>query len=374
MPATALTLTLLLASASAPANPAPDVPPAQRASLPEIEVVAEFRGQQVTGVAVSKAGRIFVSFPRWRDNLERSVGELQPDGSVLPFPDAQWNSWTPDDGGTLSKWVCVQAVWIDPQDRLWVIDPASPKLAGVVPGGAKLVSINLDSGAVERVYPLGDDVAPPNAYMNDVRVDLKARRAFITDSGLGAIVTVDIDTGETRRLLSGHASTIAAHAFVPTVEGRELRFIAGPNAGQPAVIHSDGLALDPDGGWLYWQALSSKRLFRAPVAALAAGDENAARRSIEDMGATVVTDGMEFGPRGEVIFTALEHNAISALDATGAVRIIAASPLLAWPDAPAWGPDGWLYVSVSQIHRTDWFSPDAPPEEPFRIVRFRWPP
>lgn len=341
--------------------------------LPQIEVVAEFPDQQVTGVAVSKSGKVFVSFPRWRDGVEVSVGELRADGSVRALPDARWNSWSDADGGVQDKWVCVQAVWVDPEHRLWVIDPASPKMAGVVEGGAKLVRIDVASGDVERVYALGDDVAPRDSYMNDVRVDLTARRAFITDSGLGGIVVVDIDSGEAKRLLSGHVSTIGAKGVVPVVGGRELRFVSGPDAGKPAVIHSDGIALDAANGWLYWQALTSKRLFRAPVAALALGDENAARRSVEDMGATVVTDGMEIGPRGEVVFTALEKDAITAMDIDGRMSIVASSPLLAWPDAPAWGPDGWMYVSVSQIHRTEWFSEDAPPPEPYRIVRFRWP-
>lgn len=341
--------------------------------LPQIEVVAEFPDQQVTGVAVSKDGRVFVSFPRWRDGVDVSVGELRADGSVRALPDGRWNSWSEADGGAQDKWVCVQAVWVDPENRLWVIDPASPKMAGVASGGAKLVRIDVATGDVERVYALGNDVAPRDSYMNDVRVDLTARRAFITDSGLGGIVVVDIDSGEAKRVLSEHVSTRGAKGLVPVVEGRELRFVSGPNAGQPAAIHSDGIALDAEGGWLYWQALTSKRLFRAPVAALALGDENAARRSVEDMGATVVTDGMEIGPRGEVVFTALERDAIMMLDLDARTKIVASSPLLAWPDAPAWGPDGWMYVSVSQIHRTEWFSEDAPPTEPYRIVRFRWP-
>lgn len=346
-------------------------PPAS-GGLQEIEVVAEFE-DQVTGVAVSKDGRVFVSFPRWRDGVEVSVGELRADGSVRALPDARWNTWSDADGGAQDKWVCVQAVWVDPEDRLWVIDPASPKMAGVVEGGAKLVRMNAESGEVERVYPLGADVAPRDSYMNDVRVDLTARRAFITDSGLGGIVVVDIDSGEANRVLSEHVSTRAAKGVVPVVEGRELRFVSGPKAEQPAVIHSDGIALDAENGWLYWQALTSKRLFRAPVAALALRDENAARRSVEDMGVTVVTDGMEIGPRGEVVFTALEMDAITSMEIDGSMKIVASSPLLAWPDAPAWGPDGWMYVSVSQIHRTEWFDEEAPPEEPFRVVRFRWP-
>jgi hypothetical protein len=37
--------------------------------------VAEFTGQQVTGVTVTSTERIFVNFPRWRKGVENSVSK-----------------------------------------------------------------------------------------------------------------------------------------------------------------------------------------------------------------------------------------------------------------------------------------------------------
>ena len=85
---------------------------------------------------------------------------------------------------------------------------------------------------------------------------------------------------------------------------------------------------------------------------------------------TVVTDGMEIGRDGEVLFTAIERNAIMARNRDGKIRTVAESPLLAWPDSLAFGPDGALYVTTSQIHRTPMFDPTATtPTEPFRVLR-----
>ena len=51
--------------------------------------VAEF-DHQVTGVTVSRDGRIFVNFPRWTEDSPVSVAELK-DGKPLAFPDESWN-------------------------------------------------------------------------------------------------------------------------------------------------------------------------------------------------------------------------------------------------------------------------------------------
>src|SRR5579875_3556178 len=81
---------------------------------------------QLTGVSVSKTGRLFVNFPRWSDHYRYAVVEVSPDGSSKPFPDAEWNQWNlkPDTAG--NHFVCVQSVVVDSTDALWVLDPAAP--------------------------------------------------------------------------------------------------------------------------------------------------------------------------------------------------------------------------------------------------------
>src|SRR4051794_1098713 len=62
------------------------------ADLPaaELQEVATFPTQQVTGVAVSKTGRIFVNFPDWSDDHTISVAELV-NGQAKPFPNDELN-------------------------------------------------------------------------------------------------------------------------------------------------------------------------------------------------------------------------------------------------------------------------------------------
>src|SRR5690348_12622018 len=72
----------------------------------ELQEVASFPNQQVTGVGVStKSGRIFVNFPYWSDDHSISVAEIV-NGQPKPFPNDEWNK----PGPAASRFVCVQSV------------------------------------------------------------------------------------------------------------------------------------------------------------------------------------------------------------------------------------------------------------------------
>ena len=100
------------------------------ASAVELQEVANFPEQQITGVGVStKSGRIFVNFPYWSDDHSVSVAEIV-DGRSKAFPNDEWNK--PGPAG--SHFVCVQSVIVDDQDNLWVLDPAAPQMQEIVKG------------------------------------------------------------------------------------------------------------------------------------------------------------------------------------------------------------------------------------------------
>src|SRR5579875_2379179 len=105
---------------------------------------------QLTGITVSKNGRLFVNFPRWSDRYLYAVVEVMPDGSSRPFPDEEWNQWDLKATTAGDHFICVQSVVVDDTDALWVLDPAAPLVATVLPGGPKLVKIDLKTNRVVR--------------------------------------------------------------------------------------------------------------------------------------------------------------------------------------------------------------------------------
>ena len=130
-----------LAALTAAAAAASVIRPARAAAA--LEHVADFE-MQVTGVAVAKDGRTFVNFPRWEQDVAVSVAEVMKDGSLKPYPNAEWNAWRntkPLSNG--DHFVCVQSVTVDAQGFLWVVDPAAPGNEFNLDGGPKLVKIDL---------------------------------------------------------------------------------------------------------------------------------------------------------------------------------------------------------------------------------------
>ncbi|MGI9074470.1 MAG: hypothetical protein ACR2JB_24860 [Bryobacteraceae bacterium] len=110
---------------------------------------------QITGVTVSRTGRLFVNFPLWSTEYLNAVVEVQKDGTAKPFPDEYWNRWDRKRDTARKQFVCVQSVVVDDTDTLWVVDAAAPMLASPVPGGAKLVKIDLQTNRVVWACFLG---------------------------------------------------------------------------------------------------------------------------------------------------------------------------------------------------------------------------
>lgn len=334
--------------------------------LATLETVANFPQMQVTGIAVSRRGRVFVNFPDWSDDHAISVAEIV-NGKPQPYPNAEWNqAGSPND-----HFVCVQSVYVDESDSLWVLDPAAPKMKEIVKGGPKLVKIDLVKNQVVQTIPFGQDIAPEKSYLNDVRVDVKTSTAYITDSGLGAIVVVDLQSGKARRLLAGNRVTQAEKDFKLQVGGRAL---LGEN-GQPPQINSDGIALDRLRVFLYFHALTGRTLYRVPTADLRNPrlTESQLSTRVETLLETPPPDGMVIGPNGKLYLTDVEHGAIDQFDpATKKLSPVIADGRLSWPDSLAWGPQGTLYVTCSQIQNMPRFnggkSMHSVPYQVFKVV------
>jgi len=311
---------------------------------------------QVTGVAVTETGRIFVNFPRWTEDAPISVAELGSDGKLTPYPDEEWNKWR--NAAPLQSdnhFVCVQAVFADQKGSLWVVDPAAPNSEKIVPNGPKLVRIDLASNKVGRVYMMGPDAAPQGSYLNDVRISPDGKTAYMTNSGApGSLVVLDLDSGKARNVLSKHPSTQPEPDVKVAVEGRELR---RPD-GRGVQFAADSIALDPQGQYLYWQALTGKTSYRIATSVLR--DENASpdqvAAKVESVGETFPTDGYWMDKQGRLFLTSITDNSVKMRAGDGSISTLVQDERLHWPDTFSQGADGTLYVTTSDIQSSPWFN------------------
>ncbi|CAM3662529.1 Major royal jelly protein [Bordetella sputigena] len=324
-----------------------------------LNTIAEF-DHQVTGVTVAEDGRIFVNFPRWTEDAPISVAEVLPDGGLRPYPDQEWNSWRNETAFEKSldqHFVCVQALYADGRGTLWVVDPGAPGNERVLPGAAKLVCIDLASDSVRRVISMPPDVAKQGSYLNDIRLSPDGKTAYLTDSGAeGAIVVLDVESGESFRALAGHPSTQLEKDVIVEVDGAPLR---RPDGRQP-MFASDGIALSNDGATLYWQALTGRTLYSIDTALLRKDrSEEQREQGVRKVGTTHVSDGLLISREGSLYLTAVGNNAVTRW--TGSTTEVAVQDQqLRWPDTMAEGPDGVIYVTASHIQDTYWFKPGAP--------------
>ncbi len=345
----------LPAVAPALAQSRPPTRPLGAIALPATEglkpvPVAAFPDQRVTGVAVSRRGRIFVNFPLWEDGHRESVAEIVPGQAPRPYPDAAWNAAVADPKAPASpaqRFVCVQSVVVDDEDRLWVLDPASPKFTGVVPGGAKLVQFDLATNKAVRTILFPDNIAPSKSYLNDVRFDTKRNFAYLTDSGTGALVVLNLKTGRARRVLETHPSVHPEPGFDLAINGHVLR---EPDGKKPN-FQVDGIELSADGNTLYYQALMGRAMYRIGTEFLRDSTLGPAGLAahVEKFATPSASDGYGRDAAGNVYTSGIENNSIRRVTPAGRVETIARGPEISWPDTFAYGPGNTLYFTTSQI-------------------------
>jgi sugar lactone lactonase YvrE len=341
-----------------------------------LEPVAAFTGAMPTGVAVSDRGRIFVSFPRWGDAVPFTVAEVVG-GTAVPYPDAEMNR--ADRQRPSLSFLSVQSVVVDSRGRLWALDTGRPSLEPAIPGGPKLVAIDLATNRVARTIALPRDVALPTTYLNDVRFDLRRGAegvAYITDSsesGPNGIIVVDLATGASRRRLHDHPSTKAEPAFMPFVEGQLLMRQPRGQAPRPIAIGADGIALGADGRRLFYSPLAARRLYSVSTDALL-GDAPDAQvaAAVRDEGRKPASDGLEHDAQGRLYATAYELNAVVRRRPDGLYETIVHDPRVLWPDTLALAADGHLYFIANQLHRQpDYHGGLDLREKPYSLFRVK---
>jgi sugar lactone lactonase YvrE len=326
--------------------------------------------QQPAGLTVSETGRLFVTMPRWLDKPDPSVAEVLPDGSLLAYPNVEMNQWDQQPGDSASNhFVCAQSVHAE-GNNLWILDPAAPMFGDVVDAGPKLVQVDLQTDTVSRTFQFDASAAPVKSYLNDVRI--ADGHAFITDSGLGAIIVMNLATGHTRRLLEEHPSTKAEPGIHPVIEGNRWELADGTTP----QVNSDGIAIDPSQEYLYYKALTGKTLYRVSISSLldTTLSSSALAGKVEEVAKPGLTDGLEFDSDGNLYLSGIETNSILMLTKEGELKMIASAGDFLWPDSLTVSQQGDLLFTAGQFHRMPAFNSNVDKRTPpYSIFRLRLP-
>lgn len=78
--------------------------------------------------------------------------------------------------------------------------------------------------------------------------------------------------------------------------------------------------------------------------------------AVRDLGEKGASDGLEADAEGAVYATDYEHNGIRKRLHDGTWQTIVHDPRVLWPDTLSIGPDGYLYFTANQLHRSPGFN------------------
>lgn len=301
----------------------------------------------INGATTGPDGRLFLPVQPQQPGSDPVLVESVA-GKPVPYPDAAWNSWKPGQPGA-GRFVGVNAARFGPDGALWVVDRGNAGMdKPLVPGGPKLVSIEVGQNRVSRIIDLSA-VAGPKSFIDDIRFN--GPHAYLTDAGQPGLIVLDLASGQARRVLDGHPSTVSHKALV--AEGRP----ALDPQGRPVVVHADQLEVSPDGKWFYYQPASGD-MARIATAYLndPALSGQALAAHVERFAATPSTGGTAMDADGNLYVSDTDRSRILKFDAQGAMTVLIADPRLVWVDAMWIDDQGRLLMPAAQLNRTAGFN------------------
>lgn len=320
---------------------------ADAAAVADVDLQVFATLQQAPGnIAVSPSGRVFISQHQFYDP-DYQVVEVMGDGSTRPFPNADWSAILGADGVGLQAVLGIRA---STDGVLWMLDNGSKP--------PRLVGWDLNADTVHQIVAIPSSASVPGSFLNDFAVDLAHNAIYIADFAdapdKAAIIVVDLASGKARRVLQGDRSTRPEDVPL-VVDGRRIRLHKADGIETEARVGVNPITIDVEYQWVYYGAMNGTALWRVRTVDLMNSELSRAELSarVERFGDKPVSDGISIDEDGGVYVTDLAANGIGVVNAEGHYRLLVQDPQkLNWPDGMSGGPNGRMFVTVNQLHRS----------------------
>jgi sugar lactone lactonase YvrE len=317
----------------------------------------------IAGIKVASDGTIFVTVPRWRENVPATFGYLDlsniKDPILVPFPDWNTNSLSTKDGLR-----SVLGFEIDKDDNIWVLDQGRVANSPAEDTSTKLVKFSRSGEKLDTIYL---DVVTDHhtSFLNDLVYDKEHHYIYIADSGIPVnpdlyaynpgIIAVDLKTKTATGYLYKHKSVMPDESIWITINGEKV------NGDKTMMTGADGIALSCDGKILYFTPLTSRTLYSITTENLRSGNSHKAAESVKVLGYKIsASDGLLMSARNQLYMTAIEQNAVYRVaDVADDFKdfnykyfeVIAQDDDLIWPDTLAIDKlNKYLYIVTNQLH------------------------
>ncbi len=299
------------------------------------------------GMAVAPDGTTFFIFTGG-DKPGMRVAKQGADGVRHAFPDASWNNWKPGDDAT-HAFVHTNAVRIGPDGDLWLVDsgsvgPGHP----TIKGAARVFRYDPKTDTLLHEYSLSAGVVD-GSFIDDIRFN--GKHAYLTDAGKAALLVLDLDSGEVRRVLADHPST---QEQVPILADHHGVF---DGKGVAHTVQVDQLEVTPDGAYLYYQPLSGpmSRIGTQWLDDASLTPEQLASH-VEPWLDTPSTGGTAIDANGNLYLSDSNNQRILKITPEKKISTLVADTRLNWPDAMWLDAKGNLFIPATQTSLTPGFN------------------
>ena len=344
---------IIICSALFACSPTDNEPEPSKPAI-EIETIAEL-DKGPGNITLTPSGKLIVSLHQFYGDDIR-VASIGDEGELTSFAsDSNVNS--------------VLGLQADASRTVWLLDNA-------MRGGDKRRLVGWSASTDESVADINlSDVTTDSAFLNDLAVDTARNTVYIADPAGGAdaaIIVVDTESGAARRVLEGHVSVIPEDMDL-VIDGTPVEIRIDEDKVIRPRVGINPIALDKDGEWLYYGPMHGLSMYRVRTA-----DLRDASLSAEQLAARVerwadkpICDGISIDDEGNLYLGDLANNAIGVIGPDRQYRTLIADPRLSWVDAFSFGPDGYLYTVINQLHRSAVLNAGTPATvPPYLIMRF----
>lgn len=287
-------------------------------------------------IAVSKNNRIFMS-THFFYGAKNKIVEVHKNGNTSPYPNSEFSQ-------SLNP---VLGVVVDHKNILWMLETASGKNRA-----GRLIGWDIEENRLYKTIYLAPPTIPEDSFLNDLAVDRKHNAIYITDTAstkTTALIVVDLNTGEARRVLEG--SPFTQPEDIDMVIDNKVLTLGGGHA----KIGANPITIDNKYEWVYFAPMTGKKLFRIKTDDLRDNtlDEESLRMKVELYASKPISDGITIDKENNIYVTDISTNSIGYIDNKREYHTLYSDSIqLSWPDGFSTGPNNKIYATVNQLHKS----------------------
>ena len=201
-----------------------------------------------TDVAVSEKGDIFACFPRnINENSFYSIAKIENE-KMLPFPDNHWNNWNFKYRNDKDRFINITDIIIGKDGFLWALDASFYNDSVIRP--PVLYKINIDDKRIDKKFIM--HLHTKSSFLCCMDIDFENNFAYISDTGEGSLIVIDLNNGKSWSRLKGHSS------FNMLSDYKDSSYVNNFNS----------IGLSYDRRFLFYTSLSNSSIYKVSAVAL----------------------------------------------------------------------------------------------------------